>query len=99
MSEKVACSGHKDKLNHYKNMLPKGVSPAKVCPITMYVYGGLFSEGLEFIRSVAKYLSPKNNALYSLNIHRIMATMSLNLWKGNSFIVSSHKNRLPRMIA
>jgi hypothetical protein len=96
-ADQVALGGETSKREHYRRILPATASnDLVVTPLAFSALGRPTVLGLEFIRSMAKSLSEGKKVAYAVIFRRLLETISVALWRGNSSVMRDIKAKFGR---
>jgi hypothetical protein len=93
---KVPTDAYAMKIHSYKNSLPNNYfsnSPNVLTPVAFSVLGKGHPKSLKFLRSMALALSGGDTKKFSITNKRLLETLSVALWKGNSLLLNQYKHR------
>jgi hypothetical protein len=96
-ADRVALTGETRKREHYDRVLPATArTDLVVKPLAFSALGRPTVLGLEFIRSMAKSLSEGKKVAYAVIFRRMLETISVALWRGNSSVMRVFKAKFGR---
>jgi hypothetical protein len=93
-ADRVALTGETRKRSHYDRVLPATTrTDLVVTPLAFSALGRPTVLGLEFIRSMARFLSKGDTVAYAVILRRMLETISVALWRGNSSVMHVFKDK------